>query len=90
MLTQRFQGETEAKILAYGEHSGGAVESGIVKPGLIDAPGKEKRTVPGVPNVNLSDVAAAMLDQVVHGFEKDTLRNDDLTRIGQNALVRSN
>jgi hypothetical protein len=58
-----------------------------VKPGLIDAPGAEKREVPGVPHIELSDIAAAMLDQVVDGFEKDTLSNDDLVRIGQRALV---
>lgn len=59
-----------------------------MKPGLIDAPGAAKREVPGVPHIELSDIAAAMLDQVVGGFEKDTLSNDDLVLIAQRALVR--
>lgn len=39
-----------------------------------------------VPNVSVVDVAAAMLDQVVNGFEKDPLMNDDLARIGKGVL----
>lgn len=58
-----------------------------MKPGLIDAPRAEKREIPGLPHIDLPDIAAALLDQVTHGFEKDTLSNDDLVRIGQRALV---
>ncbi|KAJ5176057.1 uncharacterized protein N7482_001934 [Penicillium canariense] len=79
------RGETEALVLAYGEQSQGAVQSCVVKPGLIDAPGKEKREIPGLPHIDLPDIAAALLDQVVHGFEEDTLSNSDLIRIGQRA-----
>lgn len=43
--------------------------------------------IPGLPHIDLPDVAAALLDQVVNGFEKDTLKNDDMIRIGQKALV---
>jgi hypothetical protein len=81
------QGEAEAQILAYGEQSNGAVQSCVVKPGLIDAPGKEKRSIPGLPNIDLPDIAAALLDQIVKGFEQDTLSNADMIRIGQKALV---
>jgi hypothetical protein len=35
----------------------------------------------------LQDFAAALLDQAVNGYEKDTLFNDDLVRIGQKALA---
>jgi hypothetical protein len=58
-----------------------------VKPGLIDAPGAEKREIPGLPHIDLPDIAAALLDQVIREFEKDTLSNDDLVRIGQRALA---
>lgn len=57
-----------------------------MKPGFIDAPGVERREIPGIPHMELTDIAAAMLDQVIGGFEKDTLSNDDLARIGQRAL----
>lgn len=42
----------------------------------------------GVPSIRLSEVAAALLDQVVNGFDKDTLVNEDLVNIGQAALAR--
>lgn len=62
------------------------MEACVIKSGFINAPGKAVPNVPGLPKVELQDVAAALLDQVVNGFEKDTLLNDDLTRIGQEAL----
>lgn len=82
------QGEAETQILAYGEQSNGAVQSCVAKPGLIDAPGEEKRTIPGVPNIDLQVIAAALLGQIINGFEKDTLSNADMIRIGQEALTR--
>lgn len=45
------------------------------------------RTVIGLPKIQLRDMAAALLDQVVNGFEKDTLGNGDMIRIGQKALA---
>lgn len=53
---------------------------------LHQRPGKVMPNVPGLPLVELRDIAAAMLDQVAIGFEKDTLSNDDLVRIGKKAL----
>jgi len=40
-----------------------------------------------VPNVAIIEIAAAMLDQVITGFEKEPLQNDDLVRIGR-ALIQ--
>jgi hypothetical protein len=36
-----------------------------------------------VPSVTLTEIAVVMLDQVVKGFEKEPLMNEDLVRIGQ-------
>jgi len=36
-----------------------------------------------VPNVDVTEIAAAMLDQVIKGFEKEPLENADLVRIGR-------
>ncbi|KAJ5218112.1 uncharacterized protein N7498_000211 [Penicillium cinerascens] len=80
------RGEAETQILAYGEQSKGAVQSAVVKPGLIDSPERETREIPGLPHIDLPVIAAALLDQVTNGFEKDTLSNADLVRIGQKAL----
>lgn len=72
------QGETETLILEYAAQSHGAVQSCVVNPGLIDARGAEKREIPGLPHIDLPDIAAALLEQVVSGLKKDTLSNDDL------------
>lgn len=69
----------------------------MVKPGYITAPGQVLRTafatmlkyVMGLPIVDVADVAAAMLHEVVHGFEKEPLENDDLVKIGRQALGRT-
>jgi hypothetical protein len=37
-----------------------------------------------VPNVSVTEAAAALLDQVINGYEKEPLMNDDLVRIGRN------
>lgn len=65
----------------------------MVKPGLVD--GETGRIVRGLQTVGfyminmprVSDLAAALLQQVVEGFDSDTLLNEDLVRIGQKALA---
>ena len=42
--------------------------------------------VMSLPNVDVTEISAAMLQEVVHGFEKEPLENDDLVRIGRQAL----
>lgn len=54
---------------------------------MIDSPERERRDYPGLPHIDLTDIAAALLDQVINGLEKDTLSNDDLVRIGKAALT---
>ena len=71
-----------------------AVEACVSKPGLITTPGHILKTVAAtvlkymisLPNVDVTDVSAAMLYQVINGFEKEPLENDDLVRIGRQAL----
>ena len=66
----------------------------MAKPGIITAPGQYLKTMfamlmkyaISLPNVDVADVSAAMLHQVIHGFEKEPLENDDLVRIGRQAL----
>ncbi|KAI0593184.1 hypothetical protein F4775DRAFT_608201 [Biscogniauxia sp. FL1348] len=82
------RGEAESNILAYAEQSNGAVQACVAKPGIIDSPGREKRTVPGVPNIELCDISAALLDQVVNGFEKKALSNEDMIKAGRKALAK--
>lgn len=42
--------------------------------------------VASLPNLSVVEISAAMLDQVVNGFEKDTMRTVDLTRLGRRAI----
>lgn len=91
---QLFQGETENKVLAFAAEHKGAVEACVAKPGLITAPGQILKTMfamgmkylMSLPNVDVAEISAAMLHEVIHGFEKEPLENDDLVRIGRQAL----
>ena len=38
------------------------------------------------PSIAVEEIAAAMIDQVVRGFEKEPLLNEDLSRIGKQVL----
>lgn len=66
----------------------------MAKPGLITAPGQILKTIfatvlkyaMSLPNVDVTEVSAAMLHEVIHGFEKEPLENDDLVTIGRQAL----
>jgi hypothetical protein len=63
------------------------LKSLITKRGMIHGPGMDMRVVPGLPDIELQEIAAALLDQVVNGLEKDTLSNADMARIGQKVLA---
>lgn len=66
----------------------------MAKPGLITAPGQYMKTAfatvmkfaISLPNVDVKEIAAAMLHQVINGFEKEPLQNEDLVRISQEVL----
>ncbi|OOG00093.1 hypothetical protein ASPCADRAFT_203986 [Aspergillus carbonarius ITEM 5010] len=91
---QVMRGETELMVLNFpSKHKD--VEVCIAKPGAITNSNSWFRVVIGsmfsvlnlftraIPNVHLSEVAAALLNQAVQGFEQETLHNSDLVRIGQ-------
>lgn len=71
------------------------MEACVAKPGLIDAPGRSTfaagivktiaRTIIGLPKVDVRQIATTLVNQAVNGFEKDTLLNQDLIRIGSKA-----
>ena len=73
----------------------------IVHPGMVTSSITFWRTVQAglfgftnlmtraIPNVSRRQVAAAVLDQLVHGFEKETLSNADLVRLGDAALWKT-
>ncbi|KFA66239.1 hypothetical protein S40285_05115 [Stachybotrys chlorohalonatus IBT 40285] len=97
-LTETSQGETETKILEFAEKHPGEVEAQIAKPGLITSYNTVVRSAASillkglgavtsyVQSVSVEEISAAMLSQVVGGFEKDTLSNSELVEIGRKAL----
>lgn len=63
------------------------IEAAAAKPGLI-TDGIAKKALAatlwltmGVPSIEIGKCARAMLDQVMRGFEKEPLMNDDLVKI---------
>lgn len=77
------------------EYEDTGFEACVAKPGLISSPGTPMKNIfitaanwAGIPKVELSECAAAMIDQVMNGFEKDPLNNADLIRLGRKALER--
>jgi hypothetical protein len=47
------------------------------------------RLVMSMRSVSVTECSAAMLDQVVNGFDKEPLENEDLVSIGRRALSAS-
>ena len=82
------RGETENQVLAFAKQHG--FDAAVAKPGLITDGGVAKRAVASalyytmsVPSVNVGQCAAAMLEQVVGGIEKEPLLNDDLVEVAE-------
>jgi len=87
------RGQLESHVLDYAKEHKGLVEACVAKPGLIDAPDRTGllrtvgRTIIGLPGVEVSEVAATLLDQAVNGIAKETLLNEDLVSIGRKVLA---
>jgi hypothetical protein len=90
------QGETENEVLAFAaEHKDAGFEACVAKPGLItsaESPLKKMFITAvswlGASKVDVSECVAAMIDQVMNGFEKDPLVNADLVALGREVLER--
>ena len=90
------QGETENALFAFAADHKADVELSAARPGLILTPRQTFKAVfltllkytVGLPSLYVGEVAAALLHEVVHGFEKESLENDDLVRIGKQALTQ--
>ncbi|TGO30998.1 hypothetical protein BPAE_0002g00910 [Botrytis paeoniae] len=90
-------GEAESRVIDFAQASNGSVEAFIAKPGLIDRPDRRQglvgsvlstigRSLIGLPKVDVSQIAATLLEQAVKGIEKETLSNEDLVRIRDKVL----
>ncbi|KEY64521.1 hypothetical protein S7711_03588 [Stachybotrys chartarum IBT 7711] len=91
------RGECENRVIDFAKRSDGRVVCGVARPGIIAAPGRSDfmltfvgsfaRALIGLPKVDVTEVAAALLESCISGFEKETLLNEDLGRIGQKAMA---
>ncbi|PMD32827.1 hypothetical protein L207DRAFT_439990 [Hyaloscypha variabilis F] len=86
---RRIAGETETKLLEFGEQNQG-VEVYIARPSGVTP--KERGVVKSVaaaivPLIRVNELAAAMLDLAVHGAEKRTLENGELVARGREVLA---
>ncbi|RFU80021.1 hypothetical protein TARUN_2243 [Trichoderma arundinaceum] len=91
------RGEVETRVLDFAKNSNGAIEACIGKPGLIRDSQQGSvlmstsqyivTSLTGIPMIYLHEVAAALLNQTIKGFEKETLENEDLARIGKAELA---
>lgn len=52
--------------------------------------GSVGRAIIGLPILDVSEIAATLLQQAVNGIEQETLLTEDLVRIGQKALAAEN
>ncbi|KAF7561478.1 hypothetical protein G7046_g2654 [Stylonectria norvegica] len=94
---QLMRGETEKIVLAFPTEYEG-VEVCVVHPGVVTNSTTWSRAAlasvlsvtnvltRAIPNVRRKELAAAVLGQVVQGFEKESLSNADLVRLGHAAL----
>lgn len=95
------QSKTEKIVQEFGqEHE--QVDTYIVRPGMVWSHITFWRGIQAnmfratnlvtraIPNIGRTELAAAILDQAVNGFEKNQkiLSNADLVRIGRNALAK--
>ncbi|KAH8759923.1 hypothetical protein F5883DRAFT_564213 [Diaporthe sp. PMI_573] len=92
------RGQTETMVQDFGrEHK--EIEVQIVRPGIILSSINLWRTLQAnvirassyitsaIANVDRPVLSAALLDQVLHGFEKEILSNTDLVRIGRSKMT---
>lgn len=72
------------------------VEACIAKAGIIQDPKVGAmtkmghvviQTISGLGKITVPTISAALLNQAVYGFEKETIHNEDMNRLGQKALA---
>ncbi|KAF5556096.1 hypothetical protein FNAPI_5887 [Fusarium napiforme] len=90
---RRIRGTAENQVVEFAKASEGAVEAVIAKPGPVPVQGGMLVTaltaisrplgIGVTESVVLDDLAVALVDQVVHGIEKDPLWPADLNRLAQ-------
>jgi hypothetical protein len=85
------RGDVEKKVIALaGEMGDDGVEACVAKPGFISTGSRVMNAMGWVvkrtgmaPAATVTEISRGMLMQVVGGFERETLRGEDLERLGK-------
>jgi hypothetical protein len=91
------RGECENFVIDFAKKLGESSKAFIVRPGIIDAPGRTEflltfmggvvRTIIGLPKCDITEIAAALLVWCLEEPQAETLYNDDVVRLGRKGLA---
>ncbi|XWW95235.1 hypothetical protein V2A60_003189 [Cordyceps javanica] len=90
------RGRIETQLLEATKQSGGIIETCLLRLGLVKSPERmglvtgmlasAAASVISLPLIDIREIGAAAVSAAVHGFDKDTLDNDDLIAMGRKEL----
>ncbi|OAR02377.1 hypothetical protein LLEC1_02596 [Akanthomyces lecanii] len=90
------RGRIETQLLDATKESGGIMETCLLRLGLVKSPERMGLVtgmlasvaggVIGLPLIDIREIGAAAVSAAVHGFDKDTLDNDELIAMGRKEL----
>ncbi|ATY62072.1 NAD(P)-binding domain [Cordyceps militaris] len=90
------RGRIETQLLDATKESAGIVETCLLRLGLVTSPERmvfvtgmlanATASIIGLPLIDIREIGAAAVSAAVHGFDKDTLDNDDLIAMGRKEL----
>ena len=84
--------------MAFAAKHANKVEACVAKPGFVTISGGYIRTMfasifyytVSMPRIDIRECSAAALHEILQGFSKDPLENEDLVRIGRQRLTSNN
>ncbi|KAJ6790279.1 hypothetical protein PWT90_07510 [Aphanocladium album] len=90
------RGRIETQLLDAAKESGGIMETCCLRLGLVKSPERmglvtgmlanAAASMISLPLIDIREIGAAALSAAIHGFDKDTLDNDDLIAMGRKEL----
>ncbi|KAM3523526.1 hypothetical protein NHJ13051_005032 [Beauveria bassiana] len=90
------RGRVETQLLDATAESGGVMETCLLRIGLVKSPERmgyitgtlahAAAGIIGLPLIDIREIGGAAVSAAVHGFDKDTLDNDELIAMGRKEL----
>ncbi|OAA40889.1 NAD(P)-binding domain protein [Beauveria brongniartii RCEF 3172] len=95
-LMRKHKGRIETQLLEATTESGGVMETCLLRIGLVKSPERmgyitgmlanAAAGIIGLPLIDIREIGGAAVSAAVHGFDKDTLDNDELIAMGRKEL----